>query len=354
MSDLIPDYVSDCRVIIKTKEEFNIDEYKKNAYEWIGNFRWDPEFSYLSYWDENSGVLTNHQFKKAMIDVVKLSDQTKVLNIEVEDGDITKFNVYNDNNEPLIEINGVIDYCGERCLYVLAGSKKIYDETEGYLKEEFKTEGYVKDCKEYKQIFTKYYSTGEKKYQKVLRRIFDETAESIEGGIGEVYSEEVLEDQFYKKDGSTIEFLGDYIFEDMHKYLIYALDKSTYGGEDLYLALLPEFPHKFSGDAIIYGSRNGGKDEYNATKRYSFHYSVIGDELSCYGLVKLNASSYYQRYLYGHNLEFSLKITQNHLGEVILEGWSSNRNFDLYNATLEKVDCKYDQYFYDKLKSWVD
>ena len=153
------DYISGCRIEIKTSDKFNIDEYSEECRTSIGNWSYEENYSYMNYWGDNSGVFTIPS-GKGHISIY--SYEEKVLDLKYNNG-ITSCRVWQEG-DVVCEFKGGLWGCYENeqpTYHFLQGELIWYNnDSDLYMQKKVVTGGYAPNCKQYDVITHYYYPTG--------------------------------------------------------------------------------------------------------------------------------------------------------------------------------------------------
>lgn len=312
-----PDYISGCRIEIKTSEKFNIDEYL----EMCGNFTSWPygeDYSYTNNWSNNSGV-----FKvpsgKGQISIY--SNSEKVLDMKYASGSITSSMIW-EKGDVVCEFKGTLDILIEYYYYFIQGQLIWYNnDSDLYMQKKVITEGYAPNCKQYDKITTYYYPTGVVS-RKVVQRIMEDE-NSPETG----YSSETMEDIYYKQDGSEMT-MADRLFENHEEYIILSTgytDRRDNG--KFYIIFMPKENGNTKGYGAIISSNK--YDLLSIKIDRTFEYRIDDNEIICdeffthteYSTERVNNQK-------RRTLEIDVDYDKNIIvkGEFVIKGWDVNCN----------------------------
>lgn len=313
-----PEYISECRMEIKTSDKFNIDEYLEMCRN-IEQWSYEEDYSYTSYWGDNSGVF-GVPSGKGKISIY--SNGEKVLDLKYDNGNITYGMVWKDG-DVVCEFKGTLNACYECVLnsyYFLQGKLIWYNnDSDLYMQKKVVTDGYAPNCKQYDEITSYYYPTGV-----VSRKVVKRYMEDEECYEGSGYSSETVEDVFYNQDGSEMT-MADRLFENHEEYVILPTGYNNRRDGDVYIILMPKDNVKTKGYGAIISS-----DYYNFssfTTDRTFEYRIDGNEIIC------DEFFYHTRYSTGRvknqkrrTLEIGVDYYKNIIvrGEFEIYGWDVN------------------------------
>lgn len=313
-----PDYISGCRVEVKTSEKFNVDEYT----EWcrtVDSWSYEEDYSYVSYWGDNSGVFT---LPSGQGQVTMYSYDEKVLDLKYDNWNITSCVVWQDG-DVVCDFEGTLkgNDSEQQVYYFLQGKLSWYNNhSDLYKEKEVVTEGYVPNCKEYEVITSYFYPSGvtSRKVVERYERWGDDEEEYLEG---EGYSEEIVEDVFYNRDGSEMT-MADRLFENHEEYVILPAGYSSRRTGEFYIVLMPKEHGKTRGFGAIISSDDYNLSSFNIDK--TFEYRIDDNEIIC--------DEFFYHMAYGtgriknqqrRTLEISVDYYKNVVvkGEFVIDGW---------------------------------
>ena len=344
-----PEYISDCRLVIKSTVDIDTVEYRTKAHELLDIFEYD--YKYTNNWNNsNCGILhILNIYDKSITPNDKIvytiydKNGLKCFELEYDDEEIKRVYAWEDGNS-LIEFEGYLSLFSEWEYCFKGGVYKRYETKDGitYLKEEESTSGYSRDCDEYEYNHTIYYPSGEKYYEyKSLLKLDPEGFSEYD----EPFERVNYEENYYKKDGSIMSVV-DRFLEEMDNYVIFKNTNESYWSDNnFHIALLPHYNSNKRGFGVVFYSN---KQFTSIQKRICFSYEIEENTIEC---------SDFFAYEFGripegiHSAKCYLDLYEDN-GEIYLKGMKSQYNnmHMLYNITMRKIEHKYDKGLHDALR----
>lgn len=338
-----PDYISGCRMEIKTSDNFNIDEYSESlrtdTRRWFDDYG-DYGYSYMRWWDENSGVF-DVPSGKGQISIY--SYEKKVLELKYEDWTITSCVVWQDD-AVVCEYKGKLgaSYENEQAQYYFLHGELIWynNDSELYMQKKVVTEGYSSNCKQYDEIKYDYYPTGIVSRKVIVRHFKDDS-----NSEGSGYSEMIVEDVYYNRDGSK-KTIVDRLFENHEEYVILNTGYSNRRHGNFYIVLMPRGKELTKGYGAIISSNKYNISSFVIDR--TFEYRIDNNEIIC------DEFYYHERYRSGRisnqkrrTLEIDVDYQNNIVvkGEFVINGWEADCD------DMQPIQNGYSNWLYRTLKN---
>ena len=334
-----PKYHEDCRMVVETNEDFDVEQYIENASNFsnfLYDIEWDDSYSYIKEWDKNkSGFFYLPNIKNWNITLYENATNEKLFEISCDDGVVESLSVW-ESGKLICEAKGCIMSYGEEYVnYLSLGNLKFYDYENGekqYVKEEEiiecieKTEEYNK----FKHTVLENYSTGQ---------VYHITSE--------IYTDddsyyEIVSDSYYNEDGSEMTKF-ERLWKDKKDYILFKTNHGTSNYTPIYYVMIPASHTNSTGYMVAFSSSSR---RFNSVgMQYYFNYDVDGDILECsdffaysFGIPKRSTN----------NVRFFLDVEDND-GEIGLRGRApSYHRCD--GIVLTPLDLPYNSTLYEYLK----
>ena len=269
-----PKYHTDCRMVVKTSEEFDVEQYIENASNisnFLYDFEWDDSYSYMKEWDKTkSGFFYFPNVKNWTITLYENATGEKFFEASCSDGVVEYLSVW-ESGKLICEAKGCIMNYGEVYVnYLSSGNLKIYDyenDEKQYIKKEESIEC-IEETEEYskfKQTISENYPTG--KAYHIISKIYTDD---------DSYYETIC-DSYYNEDGSEMTKFDRLTMGDKD-YTLFKTNFSSYG-KPIYAVMIP-YPHsRKSGYIATFSSSDKRFNE--VSMKNHFNYDVNGDVLEC-------------------------------------------------------------------------
>lgn len=338
-----PDYISGCRMVIKTSDKFDIDNYSKSLRdqaEWWYEQNGEYGYSYMGDWSENSGIFYL-PLGKGQISIY--SYDNKLLDLKYEDCEITSCTVWQEG-DVMCEFKGVLAANAENEIAEWAfihGELIWYNNDSGlYMQKKIVTEGYSPDCEQYDEITYYYYPTGVVSRKVVARYIKDDSfSESFGYGI------RTIEDVYYNKDGSR-KTIVDRLFDNHEEYVILNTGYSNWRLGKFYIVLMPRGEELTKGYGAIISSNRYDLSSFQIDR--TFEYRIDNNDIIC------DEFYYHERYSSGRirnqkrrTLEIDVDYQNNIVvkGEFVINGWEADCD------DMQPIQNGYSNWLYRTLKN---
>lgn len=335
-----PDYISECRMVVKTSDEFDIDEYCESLR--IGSRRWFEvydEYSYMN--DGNTVVFQVPSSGEGQISIY--SYEEKVLDLEYENWRITSCTVWQED-DIVCEYKGELGVSAEGEIisyYFLHGELIWYNNDSGlYMQKKIITEGYSPDCEQYDEITYYYYPTGVLSRKVVVRYSRDESNTEGSG-----YSGVTVEDVYYNEDGSEMT-MADRLFDNHEEYVILSTGYSNWRLGKFYIVLMPRGEELTKGYGAIISSKRYDLSSFQIDR--TFEYRIDNNDIIC------DEFYYHERYRSGRisnqkrrTLEIDVDYQNNIVvkGEFVINGWEADCD------DMQPIQNGYSNWLYRTLKN---
>lgn len=338
-----PQYLESCCMEIKTKEEFDVNEYMQWSSELLLNYEYEPDYEFIKSWNvEKSGAFLMPNVNACHI-TIRDNSENKIFELSFDKGAITSLSIWRDG-KLMTEAQGEIRAAGESTWGFSTGVMRLYQYTDDgiqYVSKEEKTEGYSTDCTEYYRYTTEYYPSA-RVYHSIKTH-----ASKYNDEYGIRFEEEILEDVYFNEDGSVMTG-ADKLFKEHKKYVILHTGHSLRPYGPVYMVLMPKDNDIKRGYGVIIYSQKNNLSSFTPDK--TFEYRIDNDNVIC-------DEFYYHTTFYGDGRisgqkRRTLSIYEDDYAGIVLEGkfsidgWEANCRMTLYHKG-------YSDWLYDELQKHI-
>ena len=271
---MTPKYHEDCRMVVKTSEEFDVEQYIENASNFsnfLYDFEWDDSYHYMKEWDKTkSGFFYLPNTKKWTITLYENETDEKLFEVSCSNSVVESLSVW-ESGKLICEAKGCIKNYGEVYVnYLSLGNLKIYDyeyDENQYIKKEESIEC-IEETEEYskfKQTISENYSTGQAYH--IISQVYTDD---------DSYYETIC-DSYYNEDGSEMTKF-DRLTAGNKDYILFKTNFSSYG-KPIYAVMIPYSHSRKSGYIVTFSSSDTRFNQVSM-KNY-FNYDTNGDVLEC-------------------------------------------------------------------------
>ncbi len=279
-----PEYLENCRITIKTKDNLDTIEYISDAIIAAKNSDL-PEYQYIEATNEKTiGKLIIPSVKSCNITIYN-NENDKILELTYKDKanlptptsdtGITNLTTW-ENSNLKCNVEGDISWDYESypgCWRFYSGKYKLYGCNQTILKEittEHCTEN--ENCL-LKKTTIEYYPTGNIYHKRLEKHVDNANEECTEC----THSVEIIEDSYYNEDGSNMTKF-DRLINGHNDYILFETNYTS-DGLPIYAVMLP-YPQSYESGHIIAFSSPSKRFNRIALQNY-FNYNVDGDVLEC-------------------------------------------------------------------------
>lgn len=346
-----------CTIEVRTKEDFNAEEYAQMASGAVANFKnsmhYEQNYPFLISWDATD--LENGIFylpiSNGRIKIYDDYTHAICLELTIKQNVITSLSVWKDN-KLAYEATGEL-FCDYETEFPHA-----YDLASGTLKT-FKQQGDVtylakeqnverEETDEYDKSFIttkEYYPTGQLYHIKssmTTENNFEEDS----------WSEETLQDTYYNEDGSEMT-IADRLFQGHEKYIVLDTGWRTRAYGDAYFILMPGDNRNDKG----YGALIYSKSDYLSRiyPGYTFEYRIEDSEIVCdeFFSHRKNDGTYHSEYLHTYK-RMTLAIIEDEDNDFIIDGNFYIIGDNVDDCQMEMTHLGHSNWLYKTLQKHID